>query len=1044
MSNKARGDSYEIQTRDSIQKRGIQAFLWSHTPETILLNNGIIGSHNINRLIRKEHKINPLRDTGIDVIQVDDNGVASLVQCKNGYKKGLLVVHLAGFNAWMNTLIQLQGYVYYTHKLSVNIESLPSSPRILYIKQAFIEDTVSTNIISSTVSNSVVKFEPDKTKLAYQTIAYNLAVEYYKTHSKGVITAPCATGKTYMSYMISQGYQQIIIVSPLQQFATQNLHNFVKYGYQYKTLLVDTEGTRDPIKISEFIKSNKNFLISVTYDSMDVIYKLFDLLKDSLFIVDEFHNLSKNNVCDKNNDFYKIIYHDCKPKMLFMSATPRIYELEKLELDEPDACGDIIYKMSFKEAIENKYITDYQLWLPSIHEDTSKLDKELSIYDIDSVIKAKSTFLFSCLLNNGSRKTIVYCSDRDELDKLMNSINALKKFYYLDIKTAKITYETKYSDRLRILEEFSRSMDIYLLFAIKILDECVDIPLCDSVYITYPSHSKIRNVQRLCRCVRTTNDKFKVGNIFIWCDDYDMIVDTLSGIKEYDENFAEKVKINQNNFYGKLKSIDFDRDRELIKKYMVDIKEYKHLAWIEKFNIGIQHLDDSNIHPSTKDPDPNVRRIAKWFEHWFSDYKNNIGTVSNEVNRIIWEDFLKTEKYMKLFPSNKDEWRQSCGNVLKYINDKDGLPPYITKKDKYTDEEIEIKVMRTWIDHQKPKYDNRKGTIMENQDIYDEWTDIIRGDKYKKYFLYLFVEETWNNNFIKSKDYMINKTKRPPQEVNEKNKNDENIEEHVKLGIFMSNNNQHYIKKEGVMSQYDPEQGIMVDTEYYHRWSKLREEFKQYFKEDPYDFDKWHKHLEALKPFIIENKDKFITITKAIDKVKYNWIIKQHSQYTKIDRIMNVETIREEWRIFTSDPQYNKCVGSVIEPTIELYASKAKAKADKDKAKADKDKAKADKDKAKADKDKAKADKDKVKADKDKVKADKDKVKSDTTNFATESCSAKPLKLKLKSPKSDPLIAETASESYTPITETSESSAPIAVSATIKKLLTITMKNKSV
>ena len=54
------------------------AYLWHETPETILINSGIIGSHNEHRLKRIENKENSLIDTGIDIIQVEDNNLCSL------------------------------------------------------------------------------------------------------------------------------------------------------------------------------------------------------------------------------------------------------------------------------------------------------------------------------------------------------------------------------------------------------------------------------------------------------------------------------------------------------------------------------------------------------------------------------------------------------------------------------------------------------------------------------------------------------------------------------------------------------------------------------------------------------------------------------------------------------------------------------------------------------------------------------------------------------------------------------------------------------
>jgi predicted helicase len=284
MDSKIKGDLYEIQIRDYIiNQLGYEAYLWSDTPETILLDNGIIGSHNAERLKRKEKKENPLIDTGVDIIQIDNK--LSFVQCKNGYKSGVTMEDLAGFSIMTLTYQNKinKGYVYYTNKLSNNILSLPNTNLLEFIKQPFIQPE----------PNDAVELKPYN----YQLEAVNAFTEYYNNNDRGILSLPCGCGKTYTSYLISSTYKQIIIISPLKQFAQQNLDRFVEYGFnKSNTLLVDSDGTRDKIEIKKFIKSHDSFLISSTFCSVDMIRQCLAYMKDPFIIVDEFHNLSKTNV----------------------------------------------------------------------------------------------------------------------------------------------------------------------------------------------------------------------------------------------------------------------------------------------------------------------------------------------------------------------------------------------------------------------------------------------------------------------------------------------------------------------------------------------------------------------------------------------------------------------------------------------------------------------------------------------------------------------------------------------------------------------------
>ena len=473
MDNYTKGYQYEKQVKNYIINHlHKEAYLWSETPETILIENSIIGSHNDLRLKRKEDKLNPLRDTGIDIIQLDnENNKISFVQCKNGYSKGLRMDDLAGFS--LMTLHHYESinkaYVYYTNKLSCNITMLPSNNKIEYIKKNFEHDN-NSNTNANIISNAnIKKIKP----FDYQIEAKNKIIEHYKTNSRGILSLPCGTGKTLISYISSiELSNQIIIISPLKQFAKQNLDRFIEYGFDSPTLLVDSDsgGTRNFNEIKKFIKSNKKFIISSTFCSVDIINKCLKYLKNPFIIVDEFHNLSKKNVSEfvnndddlddeliddneeneenkeleNTDDFYQILKSD--NKILFVSATPRIYELESDNDNyNEDLFGKIIYKMSFNYAIKNNLVCDYNIWLPSLHENNTQLKNELNIYQIDEKIKAKCIYLISCLLNTGSLKTIIYCSDTNEINLLKESLMKLDEYFVLDLMINEITSNTSYS-----------------------------------------------------------------------------------------------------------------------------------------------------------------------------------------------------------------------------------------------------------------------------------------------------------------------------------------------------------------------------------------------------------------------------------------------------------------------------------------------------------------------------------------------------------------------------------------------------------------------
>jgi superfamily II DNA or RNA helicase len=930
--NQLKGYQYEIQIRDYIiNKLNKKAYLWSDCPETLLINSGIIGNHNENRIKRIEKKENSLIDTGIDIIQEENENLCTIIQCKNGYKKGLTMNDLAGFIYWMFSLEkqQINGIVYYTNKLSSNIKSLPFNSRIKYIKQEFIDNNISNNNILNR-NNEIIPYD-------YQIEAFNKFSIYFKEENRGILTMPCGTGKTLTSYLISQDYKQIILISPLKQFARQNLDKFKEYGCILKSLLIDSDGTRDIDEIKKFINENNKsgFILSLTYCSVDMIEKCLDIFNEPLFIVDEFHNLSKTNIFNQDDSFYKLL--NSNYKILFMSATPRVYELEDIEYsgkdnddndnddndedndnddedednddnnegnddednddnnegndnddedndndkdnnndnDESNSTkdidtifGKIVYKMSFNEAIDKKYITDYRIWLPSIHEETEELDKELSIYQIDNVIKSKCKYLYSCLLNNGSKKCIIYCINTKEIDYMIKAMNDMNEFYCLDITIGKITSSNTHKSREEILKNFEESNNIQLLFSVRILDECIDIPKCDSIYITYPSESKIRTIQRICRCIRNDKtNKFKVGNIFIWCNEYDEILNTLSGIKEYDIFFNDKIKLNENNFYGKSNNDIILNDKKLINNYILGIKEFKQKTWDEKLDEVKKYIDINKKRPSSESKNKEIKRLGKWISHNITNYNKNKYIMKNCEIKNKWEEFI--EEYSDYFLDNKKKWNEKLEEVIKYI-DINKKRPSANNKDK------EIKLLGAWIGTNIQNYNNNN-KIMKNCEIKNKWKEFI--EKYLDYFF--DYQEIWYNNLEEVKKYINYNKKRPLN--NDKNK------EIKLLGTWISTN----------ITNYNKNKYIMKNSEIKNKWEEFIEEYSDYFLDNK---KKWNEKLEEVIKYIDTNK-KILSANDKNKEIKLlgTWISHNIQNYNNNNKIMKNIEIKNKWEEFIEE-----------------------------------------------------------------------------------------------------------------------------------------------
>ncbi len=895
MNNQNKGLLYEKCVKDFIiQQFGINAFLWNECPENILIQNNLIHSHNEMRLIRKgikEGHLHNHKDIGIDIIQFDnDNAKCSIVQCKNGYNNGLCIDDISGIMSRAAFVRDINTYIYYTSSLSRNLRYISKiSPYVVYIdytneidklkllekdnnnKIYFVKLPYKDRNISESINEDIKSVI---TPYSYQSEAVNKFKEYYLSNNRGILAIPCGCGKTYISSLISIDYKQIVILSPLREFANQNLKRFIEYGYNKKdTLLVDSDGDRDIDSIKNFISKDK-FVISCTYKSMDLIAGCLDLFNEVLFIVDEFHNLSKANIFDETDNIYKLLISS--HKILFMSATPRIYDFEYDDDYDNEQCfGDLVYQMTFTEAIANKYITDYRIWLPSIHENDEELNKELSIYEIDNEIKNRCKFLYSCIANNGSKKCIIYCKDTEDMNSMIECMKTLNDFYIMDIEMHSISCDDSVKKRGYVLECFTNNEKIQLLFNIRILNECIDIPACDSVYISYAPKNKITTIQRISRSMRIDKrNPYKVANIYIWCEAYEEILETLSSIKEYDIMFKEKVKLSVVDFYnnkGEKELELIEKDKVLLRDCIIGVKEFKVISWEEKLAMVEEYIGVYGKLPTSNNENKNIKQLGKWLGDTKLKYKLKKEIMKKDDIRILWQLFIT--KYDWLFKTKEELWKIKLDNVISYIEKYNILPSN-------TDNNKNIQSYGGWISTQKANYIKQK-EIMKNINIRILWEEF-----YNKYIrLFKTNEEIWLDNLHNVKEF-IKQNNILPLYFHQ----DEDIKY---LGCWVRNQAKNYERNQYIMK--NETNRILWEEFVNDNYLLLRITSEE----------KWLDNLEIVKDYINKN-DKLPTShneNKNISSLA-SWVSTQRQNYKKNEEIMRNDNIKKIWEEFVNEYEH--------------------------------------------------------------------------------------------------------------------------------------------
>lgn len=257
-------------------------------------------------------EINNAVDIGCDIMMVNkenDNDII-LVQCKNYFDKNVCIKDLAGFSFLLAfSHIPIKGLIISNTDLSDRIKfKLSHIEHIKHIKLAYVENSIEPN------PNNKIIIPRD-----YQLEVVNK----FNNVNKGIIQLPCGMGKTFIATLIAKNFNNIIILSPLRTYASQLFEIFNLYFPNHECNLISMDGERDVSVLKSNLK-NKN-IFSSSFCSADIVIQLLPLLNNSILIVDEFHNLSLNNLTNVDDNLYKILNYNIDKK-IFLSATPKIYK----------------------------------------------------------------------------------------------------------------------------------------------------------------------------------------------------------------------------------------------------------------------------------------------------------------------------------------------------------------------------------------------------------------------------------------------------------------------------------------------------------------------------------------------------------------------------------------------------------------------------------------------------------------------------------------------------------------------------------------------
>ncbi len=639
---------YEI-VRIHSMNVGTEVYHWSNTPEDWLYDAGYITDYNKYRLERLLAKKEPhpdnnrLKDYGADGIariKDGDNYIYNLLQAKYYLSRNVTANDIGSFLASQLSLTcknnLSKGYLYTSCPLQIDLADFikhPSYP-IKHIQHNWKHPDKRVELKPDTP-----KKECDLTLRDYQQEALKELDDALTEHGINALHIPCRMGKTVIAghhiRNTKNKYKLIIALAPLR-ISVQNLKMRLKcFVPDYKELLVDsdTDGTTDLEQVKDFLKTDVYHIIYSTFDSaMNILSKISNIKDESFILVDEIHNASQQ-LCEFINIFQN---------GLCMSATIPEEVTDILDINHT------VY-IPFSKGISDGWIVDYSIWLPyitysddgSMHIDID-IPNEFQIHNID--LTGKVMYLATVMLKTGSRRCIVYLNSKEECNDFMKiSKDVFENYHGLTLWTDKIDSDVSYKNRDKIIDDFQNlnSDDVFhILTSVRILDEAVDIPRCDSVFIAQVGEksSDIRMVQRSQRSsTKDSHNISKHNNIILWADGWEKCVNSLDLLRESDPEFHKKIKVAACNYDSQNRkdvknniNTQINKINEYICVSSVSVWERQRLHWITQY-------ERLGRNPNKRSKNKDEKRAGIWQTRQRMLYKKKEKYMTDEKIKMLEE-----------------------------------------------------------------------------------------------------------------------------------------------------------------------------------------------------------------------------------------------------------------------------------------------------------------------------------------------------------------------------------------------------------------------
>lgn len=470
----------------------------------------------------------------------------------------------------------------------------------------------------------------------------------FETSERGQLIMACGTGKTLTALWIAEGLapQRTLVLLPslsllaqtVREWKTSDARDFEFLAVCSDQTAVDEDAniahtadlpftgvTTDPERIAAFLRQRGPRVVFATYQSSPRIAEAQALGRVPLFdlaVADEAHRCA-----GKVDATFGSILDETRIKArrrLFMTATPRIAtgplkraaveaDLEIVSMDDAAIFGPVFHRLSFGQAIEQDLLSDYQVVVMIIDDETIRGHAERGAFvelDDGKVRDARTLAaqigLAKAMRRYGLRRTLSFHSRVTSAARFATTLPEVVAWMPPserpggELWTAHVSGEMPSGQRDRLLRRLAATTvrQRAVLSNARCLTEGVDVPTLDGVAFIDPRRSQVDVVQAVGRAIRKSVDK-SVGTIVLPvflpgggvdaaetlnASMFEPIVQVLRAMRDHDEQLGEALDALRREL-GRRGSI-----RRLPDKIRIDAPEHVGAEFVRALDTRIVEL----------------------------------------------------------------------------------------------------------------------------------------------------------------------------------------------------------------------------------------------------------------------------------------------------------------------------------------------------------------------------------------------------------------------------------------------------------------------